>query len=409
MLKNKANNLSKLASGGFEEGAYDKTAIYPTDSNRNRQTDYLIPDNPKLLWKVTMKDSFVDGTVVRGSLVIDRNNAILVSDCDNYVLGPSSGRIIQVDPQQNIKELLCIDRPLRSPIIGEDGLIYIATADAFEYNGNSLYCLFPDGKIKWEFLLEDSVSSKPVIDKYGNIYICTYDRQVGTFFSISREGILNWKHTSDSINWYEPIISNEGVIYLGLERAKTLCAFNRNGEKLWERVLGQGNGDFPLNIHADGVLYVCVSGILYVLNPDGSLKWEYKPEDGHVFSPPSIDEDGNLYLNISRRRLISLDCEGRERWCATISGSDNSPPIIGRDKKLLQSSSMNNNPCFDSWLECFTTSGEKKWVYPLKGEIITTVVASDNLIYILTNCHKTSKKGWKDRINVKWELYAIGQ
>ena len=69
---------------------------------------------------------------------------------------------------------------------------------------------------------------------------------------------------------------------------------------------------------------------------------------------------------------------------------------------------MQDYPCYKSWIDAFTNTGELKWTYNFDGTVVSTVLGNDNLIYILTNIYTYSKKGWKDKMIGKWELHAIG-
>ncbi|WBW98152.1 outer membrane protein assembly factor BamB family protein [Oceanirhabdus sp. W0125-5] len=407
------NNISQFDNnegvGGFKNGAYDKYAVHPTDINWTRQSRFAIPDNPKLLWKVTEENSYVDETIVSGSFVVDRENNILVSDCDNNIFGEHFGRIIKVSNSGDKKEVFKTDMRLKPSVISKSGLIYLTTTNDFESENDKLFCLYPDGTIRWEFPLNQSPHSKPVLDEEENVYLFTYSNEVGTLYSISSNGILNWKCEFDSINWYEPIISKDGIIYIGLNNHHTLCAFNKMGHKLWERKLGQGLGSYPPTIKNDGTIYARLSRKLLALDSEGNVLWTYTPKEGNVVTSPAIDMEGNLYLNLSNFRLVSLDSSGKERWITKVSGGVRVPPIIGKCKKIIQQSFMQNYPHYKSWIEVFSEKGEKIWTYELNGVIISSVLGKDNLIYILSNCHTFRKKGWKDKKIVKWELYSLGE
>jgi outer membrane protein assembly factor BamB len=394
--------------GGFERGAYSRDAHYPIDANWTRQSRFSIPDQPHLIWKVRRNKAIIDGANVAGAIVVDKDRNAIISDRDNTIFGPFFGRIIQVKPSGETKELFKINMRLQSPILGEDGLMYLTTIGDTDSTGHKLYCLFPDGRVKWEFLIDNNAHSKPVIDVSGNVYMFTYGNDIGTLFSIRNDGILYWERKFKSINWYEPIISKDGVIYIGLNVNRTLCAFAKNGEKLWERRLGQGWGSYPFVIRNDGMIYACLSSALYALNPDGSTKWVFKPKEGNVATSPAIDREGNLYVNLSAFRLISLDSDGKDRWETTVQGAALVPPIIGNCHKFYQQSFMQYYPQYKSWIEAYSNNGEKIWKYDLNGTIISTALADDNLIYALSNCRTEHEDDWRGILDLKWELHAIG-
>ncbi len=177
-----------------------------------------------------------------------------------------------------------------------------------------------------------------------------------------------------------------------------------------EKKLGQGLGIYPPVIKSDGTMYICLSYRLFAIDKDGEIKWEYVPNNGgHVFESPAIGSNGNLFVNLSRFGLACLSGEGEELWRTEIKGATTIPPIIGKCDNIYQQSFMQRYPQYVSWIEAFSGEGQKLWTYELNGTIQSTVLAGNNLIYILSNCHTYSKKGWRGKMDVKWELYAIGQ
>lgn len=399
--------------GGFEEGGYDRYAPHPVDANWTRLSRFSIPKKPKLNWKISVDNAFIDETNIKPAFVVDRDKNIIISDCDNNLIGKHYGRLYKITQAGESSEILKIDKRLKSPVIGPDESVYVTTCDVGESKGQKLLCLSPDGIFKWEYSINDSVFSKPVIDTEGNVYVYTFivskdGSKNGTLFSINKDGILNWKREFHSINWYEPIISKNGVIYLGLNNDRKLCALNKDGQTLWERTIGQGLGLYPPVIKNDGTIYLNLSGSLFALSSDGEIIWEYKPQEGNVATSPALCRDGSLLLNLSAFRLISLDDNGKKQWETKVKGATSMPPVIDKDGAFYQQSFMQHYPQYETWIEAFSSNGDKVWTYETKGTICSTVLADDNLIYALINCHTYTKKGWLDKMIVKWELHAIG-
>jgi len=398
--------------GGFLSGACDINAIHPIDVNWTRQSKYKIPDEaPNLLWKLTAENTHIDTTVNKSSFVIDKNNEIILTDCDNYLIRNHYGRVLKINNNGEMKEIFRTNRRLKSPTIGSNGNIFVTTTTgSVDAKGHKLYCLNLDGDVEWEFLLEDNPHSKPVFDDFGNVYIYTYSNKdiVGKLYSISKDGKLNWEQRFNSINWHEPVISKNRIIYIGLNVKKTLCALDLDGRELWNKKLGDGLGNYPFIISRDDIIYACISSKLYAIKSDGEVKWSYIPNDNIVATPPAIDYMGNLFINLSAFKIQSLNNNGKIRWENRVSGAALVPPIIGKCGKIYQQSFMQDYPCYKSWIDAFTNTGELKWTYNFDGTVVSTVLGNDNLIYILTNIYTYSKKGWKDKMIGKWELHAIG-
>lgn len=394
--------------GGFEIGEYDLQAHHPADANWTRQSRFIIPCKPKMIWKACIENRYVDSTGIHSSLVVDKMGNIVLSDCDNNLVGKHSGRIIKISPTGDLKEVFKMDFRLKSPIIGYNDILFFTTSGTLDSDGNKLFCLSSDGDVKWEYIIENPAYSMPIIDNTGNIYIYTYGKKVGTLLSIGNNGILNWKREFNSVNWFEPIISMDGIIFLGLNVDHKLYAIDKNGQILWSLVLGQGLGLYPPVIKNDGTIYICLSGNLLALSPNGEIIWKYKPLKGTVITPPALSKEGSLMLNLTALRIISLDCNGKELWENQIKGSTSVPPIIDRAGNLYQQSYLPYSHQDNSWIESFSKSGDMLWTYKLKGVIVSTVLADDNLIYALVNHYTGTAKGWLDKMLTKWELYAIG-
>jgi len=338
------------------------------------------------------------------SFAIDNNKNVIISDCDNNLVGEQQGRVIKINESGKMELIFETNMRLKSPVIGKEGFIYVTTTDITD----KLFCLFSDGKLKWEYEFNRRfpyIHSKPVIDKEGNIYICACNDEKGAMYSINKEGILNWQYKCNAVISCEPIIAYTEIIYLVLSM-HSLCGIDKRGRRIYSKKLDGGMGMYPFNIRNDGTIFICPSNILYALDPNGNEKWSYKPEEGNVLHSPSLDHEGNLYTNLSNFRLVSLSGEGKEQWIAKIKGSAVNPPIMCCNGMLYQQSFLPNKSQYTSWIEVFSKNGEKQWEYEMKGDIISSALTDDS-IYILTNCHSKIKNIRDGKDNVKWQLHKL--
>lgn len=406
------NNISFFDNnegiGGFEQGAYDRNAKLPTNINWTGQSRYSIPKNPRLLWKTGQENAYLGEMPSGHYCVVGPNKEIIVSENDNNG-DPynSKGRLISIQSDGEIKELFHYQRNLKSPVLGEDGFIYIATDGPMDSFGHKLFCLYSDGRLYWEYNINLQASSNIVLDKSGNIYLFIYSDLVGKLLSISKEGKLNWEYTYPSVNWNEPTISKDGNIYIGLNIGEKLLALNKSGEKLWERSIEGDIGPCSIIIKNDGTLYVTLVGKVYSLNSNGSIKWVYELDEDSVTCTPNIDKNGILYIGLNHEKVAALNSEGKELWVTGTKGYVISTPIIGSNNIIYIVSSLQNSPEDDSYVEAFTTDGKKLWIYHVKGNIMSVVPAEDNLLYVLINVHNDHVYG--PDFNVRWEVHAIGK
>jgi outer membrane protein assembly factor BamB len=100
-------------------------------------------------------------------------------------------------------------------------------------------------------------------------------------------------------------------------------------------------------IGADGTIYVTtkaggedVRGRLLAYSPSGSLIWEYALERLHAtpddsYSSPSIGADDVIYFGAETGMLYAVNPDGTLKWNHPLVGINWSSPVILRDGTLL--------------------------------------------------------------------------
>jgi hypothetical protein len=98
-----------------------------------------------------------------------------------------------------------------SPAIAEDGNIFVA---AYKGLTNAyIYSIKPDGTINWRYeYLTDFISTSPAIDKFGIIYITTWD---GSLIAMNPDGTYRWEFAPGGASFSSPVIGENGAIYFG--------------------------------------------------------------------------------------------------------------------------------------------------------------------------------------------------
>jgi len=221
------------------------------------------------------------------------------------------------------------------PSIGPDGIIYIGSGGSEMHEnavgGDCVWAIYPNGTAKWSFDTGDSVFSSPAIADDGTIYVGAADYRL---FAITSDGKEKWNVSSDSYFDCSPAIGPDGTVYVGC-CDKNLYAVSPEGEVKWK---------FPVNdileatpsIGPDGTIY---SGVidqteddynLYAINPDGTEKWRYKTKGG-IYSTPAIDAEGILYFGSYDGNLYSLNPDGSLRWKFKSNGGIYAPPALDKD------------------------------------------------------------------------------
>lgn len=391
--------------GGFESGGYDKLAIHPTDTNWTRQSRFHFDKKPRVLWQRIFTGGSLEGNWVDRGFSVDSNANLIISECSDEFLFKETGRVLSIAPNGEEQVIFEAGYHLKAPVIGKSGVIYVATTGGSETKPcYKLFCLWPDGQMKWEYDFEDILFCRPVLDQEGNVYIVDYSRNL---FCLNNQGELKWVLRRKSGYWYGPVIDSRGQIYIGTNYEKTLMALDKGGNVLWEIKIGDGRGMYPPVIDRDGVIYI-TSNNLYAISWQGNVLWSYTPVKALVSHSPAMDEENNLYTNLTSGHLISLNREGRERWIVSLKGLPNcGPPVLDVQGNCFQQSMISDFDRSISWLEAFNPVGEKLWECTFKGMLSGTVIADDNLMYCVTNWITPHKAKGPETYKSNWVLYAI--
>ncbi|MEZ5339270.1 MAG: PQQ-binding-like beta-propeller repeat protein [bacterium] len=204
--------------------------------------------------------------------------------------------------------------------------------------------------------------------------------------------------TGDSFNRASASIGPDGTIYFGSNDA-VLYALNPDGSLKWNYPTSVQINSTPA-IGPDGTIYFgSHDDFLYALNPDGSLKWSYQAQDS-VSSCPLVCGNGIVYVGTNDDELIALDSSGNLLWSFPTGHRVVSSPAGGEDGTIYFG-------CNDNWLYAVWPNGTLRWKFET-GDLITTspTVAKDGTIYF------GSKDGFVYALNPdgtkKWDFTRSG-
>ena len=293
---------------GYQQGAYDVTAQFPSIFNSIRSTKNIGPSNPKLKWILSLYPSVITDIL---------SYPAVSSDGTIYLAGKTSNRygfvFMAINPNGTIKWTYSASTAMDlvsttdhsqypAPVIGADGTIYFMLGNEF------FLVLNPDGTLK---SLTNSLiksNSTPVITNDGTIYYTNN----GYLLSYKPGGPTEKiQITSQSTYFgYESlVIDKNGIIYgLCYGQYGYLFAFDTNSKTIiWSKSnydgLSPGKG---LSLGPDGTMYFgtyigssSVSDKIYAVNPDGSMKWTFDLgfTSERVTHCPVIGPDGTIYIN----------------------------------------------------------------------------------------------------------------
>lgn len=189
-----------------------------------------------------------------------------------YIAGKDSN-LFALNLDGTLKWKFSVIETDKAPIIDSKGNIYFDS-------GYNLYCLKPDGSVRWIF--NDFVMgsySTPTIDKNGNIYAIAFElTQTGIYIlliSVDYDGNFRWKYTFDdeeTDDFWQPLICDaEGTVYVGSTFGYYYYAISSEGELKWKLPLNEYQVDNTGAITEDGTLYIGVHKSSLVTNQEKTL------------------------------------------------------------------------------------------------------------------------------------------
>lgn len=250
-----------------------------------------------------------------------------------------------------------------------------------------------DGTEKWNVTFGHDYLYSPVIGENGTIYVGSEN---GNLYAVNPDGSLKWIFdTRGEIN-ATPEIGSDGTIYVTSTPDK-LFAINPDGTEEWSMELGKDNK--LLGVGGDDTIYVKHSVKLVnnasikenftAINPDGSIKWNYSAksiaadslaiaEDGTIYMVSAEQKKDDVYINTY---LIALNQDGTEKWNTSIDIGDSFGVVIGNDGDVYVTGFYRLG-LDTSRLLAFNSNGTRKWNMTLEYAAVSPAVGSNGLLYV---------------------------
>ncbi len=151
--------------------------------------------------------AFTHGAFTAGSMAIDDDNTVYFQGD----LGGGSGKIwaIKSDGTEKWSFSLSGSASRGGVVLAQDGTLYAATKEATDHFRaiNSV-----DGSLKWTFTTGGKLSSAPVVDSDGNVYIGSED---DTFYVLDSSGNVKFEFPTGGNIWSPATIGPNGIVYFG--------------------------------------------------------------------------------------------------------------------------------------------------------------------------------------------------
>ena len=274
-----------------------------------------------------------------------------------------------------------------SPVIGEDGTIYVTALD----NEFSLFAVSQDGNIKWKFHPGRHIESGPMISKDGTIYLGAGWQlggplESGAFYALNPDGTIKWEYELNSFTLdYGDAIGLDGTIYFTASDGY-LYALNPDGTLQLKTRGIQGFASTLANSIAfspDGLTLYATGFWLKTLHAvnarDGSVIWSLvvmRDAFRNMGTAPTLDSYGNLYYqgydSDAKPFLFCINPDGSAKWKSSI------PAAGGQSDMVID---QFGNIYFGN-LYKFDPSGKLVWKRNIKGFSVTPLICdSEGTIY----------------------------
>lgn len=208
----------------------------------------------------------------------------------------------------------------------------------------ALYAINADGTYKWKYITGGSIQSSPVIGNDGTIYVGCNDNYL---YAINPDSTLKWRYQTTSALHSSPAIGSDGTIYIGAY-ANRVYAVNSNGTLRWTYGTGGAVESSPA-IGEDGTIYIGSSDAkLYALTSAGNLKWSYVTS-GAIRSSPAIDNfRGAVFIgndSVGTGNLYAIDTSGTLKWRTPLGAMARyaSPAIAFPNNMVYMGTSQNGS------------------------------------------------------------------
>jgi len=157
-------------------------------------------------------------------------------------------------------------------------------------------------------------------------------------------------------------------------------------------------------INKNGTIYIgSYDRYLYAINPNGTMRWRYKTGGG-IKSSPAIAEDGTIYVGSQDAKLYAFYPNGTKKWSLTIGdGWVHTSPVIDEDGIIYVASVMRGNIC------AVYPNGTKKWDTILGGWVYCSAALDENgMVYIGSNDGYMYAL-YRDNGTLKWKYKTGGK
>ncbi len=264
----------------------------------------------------------------------------------------------------------------------------ISRGDA-QATGRSKYIGPRTPNVIWRKDMPLGVFHGPVIGYNDDLFIGTnsYTGFIGDsvnfFYSLDKNGNDIWTFSTNvpTANVAGPTISNEGIIYFS-SISGGLYALYPNGTLKWK------NERFPavyitryISLAQNGKLYIPWSDSIFVVEQENGYVVDSIFLPG-IFSKEIVfSTNGDSFFYLTPGAINSASLEGEILWNSDLPGNNNGVPLVDNANRIYVYGTDNQTNTF---LYCFNSNGTVNWKYPLdlrENYSSPTIDGNGNIIF----------------------------
>ena len=192
--------------------------------------------------------------------------------------------------------------------------------------------------------------------------------------------LTTWEYEMEGQMSSCPVLDSDGTIYVSTDLG--VYAINPDGTGKWRFMAGNEGNDAPSPaLGPDGTVYALFLSTLYALRPDGSVKWEHSGAVTSRKGAPAVGSDGTVYLQPEGAGFLALDPYGNVKWSVLAGETGLGQVVIGPDRTIYGAGRR--------LYALEPDDGATRWVYEFDQEWLCAApgVRSDGSIIVPMNNH----------------------
>jgi outer membrane protein assembly factor BamB len=232
-----------------------------------------------------------------------------------------------------------------------------------------------------------AVNNWPGVSANQNVVYLSYQAYV---YAVNADsGTMIWRFPKDKADPNKPFFAApsfgpDGLIVVG-NYGNVLYGLNNNGDIQWQFTAANAHFVASPLVLEDVILAPASDNSLYALSMDGTQRWKYQTSNMLWAQPAS---DGELVFQPGMDHfLYALRLsDGSLAWKRDLKSSLVSAPVVGDDGSLFI------NTMSGEVLALNPADGTEKWSFPTQGSLWSAPVFSDGTLFVGTSANKTQGK-----------------